>query len=664
VIAVLGIVYLLLVIGTLTVLPGVVRRHNPVDDDDDRSSTGSMARPVLSTVARIQRDMNRGQAARVRAHDSAVRQAERAHAAAVRESERARRAYERAQIADEKERARLYAESRAADVAADNEALEQRIAELSTVLAAGLEVDSYVDLATLKRPAVMPTWQHGHLERVEPAPDPSRFTVEAPSGMGKLFGGKAHQARVEAANAAYAQARAEHAQRESSRTAALAQAQSGFETARSTALAEQRRQHNEIDAFTADLDAGEQEAILTVFELALQGSALPDGFPTEHRLAYVRPSRQLVVEFELPPVDVVPTIKMYRYVKSTDEVTSTARPATQIRALYSSMLAQLTLRVMAEMFGADRGRFVDSIVVNAMLHALDPRTGQPVHPCLITVRTTRELFAGLDLANVDAAACLRHLSASVSRSPAELEPVRPVLEFSMVDERFVDQEDVLSGLDSRPNLMELTPTEFESLISNLFSKMGLDTRQTRPSRDGGVDCVAFDQRAILGGKVVIQAKRYKNTVGVSAVRDLYGTVMNEGASKGILVTTSGYGRASVEFANGKPLELLDGANLLSLLADHAGIQAKIVAPESWQDPREDSPDTGAWNTPARAATAAAPAPSPAASVARTPVAPLVVAGNECTPTDGRPRCTNAACTHHGEPIDGRQCPHCFHYIRS
>ena len=54
----------------------------------------------------------------------------------------------------------------------------------------------------------------------------------------------------------------------------------------------------------------------------------------------------------------------------------------------------------------------------------------------------------------------------------------------------------------------------------------------------------YDPRPVLGGKVVIQAKRYKNTVGVSAVRDLFGTMHNEGATKGILVTTSGYGKAS------------------------------------------------------------------------------------------------------------------------
>jgi restriction system protein len=129
--------------------------------------------------------------------------------------------------------------------------------------------------------------------------------------------------------------------------------------------------------------------------------------------------------------------------------------------------------------------------------------------------------------------------------------------------------------------MELSPSEFESLITNLFAQMGLETKLTQPSRDGGVDCVAFDSRPVLGGKVVIQAKRYKNTVGVSAVRDLFGTLHNEGASKGILVTTSGFGKATYEFANGKP------SNLLYLLKEYGDVEAKIEMPPDWVDPRSD-----------------------------------------------------------------------------
>jgi hypothetical protein len=58
---------------------------------------------------------------------------------------------------------------------------------------------------------------------------------------------------------------------------------------------------------------------------------------------------------------------------------------------------------------------------------------------------------------------------------------------------------------------------------------------------------------------------------------------NEGASKGILVTTGGLGKASCEFADGKPLELLSGSNLLYLLAQNTGIEAKIEMPEGRKD---------------------------------------------------------------------------------
>jgi restriction system protein len=245
--------------------------------------------------------------------------------------------------------------------------------------------------------------------------------------------------------------------------------------------------------------------------------------------------------YDLPSFEVVPEVASSKYVKAKDEVRETMRPPAQRKALYSSVVAQVTLRTLYELFTADRMKHVDIIVFNSYVTSTDKGTGRSVRTCLITVRTSRDTFTQLNLSKVDPLACLNVLNASISKNPTELAPVRPVLEFNMVDSRFIEETDILSSLDQRPNLMDLTSSEFESLITNLFRKMGLETRLTQASRDGGVDCVAFDPRPIFGGKVVIQAKRYKNTVGVSAVRDLYGTMQNEGASKGILVTISGLG---------------------------------------------------------------------------------------------------------------------------
>ena len=70
-------------------------------------------------------------------------------------------------------------------------------------------------------------------------------------------------------------------------------------------------------------------------------------------------------------------------------------------------------------------------------------------------------------------------------------------------------------------------------------------------------------------------------MGVDSVRDLYGTVLNEGAIKGILITTSQYGPDAYEFARDKPLTLLDGSNLLHLLESH-GYKARIDLREAKQ----------------------------------------------------------------------------------
>jgi restriction system protein len=468
-----------------------------------------------------------------------------------------------------------------------NSELEATVGALQGLLVAALNAGDLVSFSALKQLALVPPWGHADLERVETAPVFEEFMPSAPTGLLKVFGSREYEKAVAEGRARYDQAIEEHRSREEQRSIALARARTEWQVAAVLRQVEAKKQHAEIDAFEADYRCGDVRAVGLYCRMVLEASKYPAGFPQQFKLVYVPESRQVVVEYELPTVDVVPTVRAYKYVERSDTISESARPAAQIKALYASAAAQVTLRTMYELISSDRGGHIDTVVFNGVVDATDPGTGRRVRPCLVTLRTTRGVFRELDLAHVEPLACLKYLSAGVSKSPGELVPVRPVLEFSMVDARFVAESDVLSELDQRPNLMELTFLEFEALIQNLFTKMGLEARQTRPSRDGGVDCVAWDPRPIFGGKVVIQAKRYKNTVGVSAVRDLFGTLHNEGANKGILVTTSGYGQASFEFARNKPIELIDGANLLYVLAEHANIEAKIVAPADWKDPAAD-----------------------------------------------------------------------------
>ena len=475
--------------------------------------------------------------------------------------------------------------NRAAATEDKNQELAKRIETLDSLLVESLRLGRRVTFESLKRLLNIPTFDPRGLDKPVPPPDRATFLPQKPGFIARLFGAMKHYEKALASgDNAYATAVTEHKAAEERRAEDLEGRRSDYNRRCEDIKRKNAQQHELIEKFADGFAKCELEAVNRFYATALDRDELPEGFPMEHRAAFVAESRQLVVERDLPTIDVIPTIAKYRYVKSKDRIEESHRPAGQIKVQYAAIVANLALRTLDTLVRATQAKTVESIVLSCFVDSIDPATGHDIRPCLLTVRVDVASFRVIDLTKVDSVACLRALSAQVSPSPHELRPVRPIVNFNMVDPRFIQSTDVMSTLDSRPNLADLSPGEFEALITNLFTKMGLETKLTQASRDGGVDCVAWDMRPIVGGKVIVQAKRYKHTVGVSAVRDLYGTVMNEGAAKGILVTTSGYGKSAFQFANNKPLELVEGPQLLYLLEEHAGVRAKIEFPDDWIDP--------------------------------------------------------------------------------
>jgi restriction system protein len=535
-------------------------------------------RGFTRTLIQIQREAEREARARAAAETRTAREAERAH-----------RAYERALAAEEKERKQLYQQARAAGVALQNQELEERMARLRLLLADTLQVDDVLDFEALKDAAPLPTFNPGPLAHPTPMPTPASFQPQPLTWLqAKVPGAKAkYQAAWKQGERAYDEAVAAWHQAEAQRTSRLQAAQAEHERAVADAQARLDRQHAEVEAFRAAFLAGEREAVLEYFHLVLERSSYPDDFPQQFKLAYIPHNQELVVEYELPGYDIVPTVRAYTYVQRSDSVNESKRPEKERRELYESVVSQVAVRTLHELFEADTPRHLESIVLNGYVNTVNAATGRAEQPYLVTVRAFRDRFLDRDFARLNPRTCLQDLSARVSTRPDELKGVPPVLKISEVDDRFIEEADVLSSLDPRQNLMELRHQEFEALIMNLFAKMGLTTHLTRSSNDRGVDGVAIDSNPITGGKVVVQAKRYKGLVEASAVRDLYGTMVSEGASNGILVTTSWFGAKAREWAEDKPLKLWDGTHLIYLLQEYCGVEAKIVPPEHWKDPKPD-----------------------------------------------------------------------------
>jgi len=364
----------------------------------------------------------------------------------------------------------------------------------------------------------------------------------------------------------------------------LAQARADAEAA---FLQQQREANERIDLIKAEWEAGTPEGVAEHARLVLQRSEYRDLIEKEVEVAFVPDEALIAVDFRLPLLEDLPLIKTIRYVKSTGETRETPLAQKDQRALYDSVCYQICLRTIHELFEADTPGHVKKVAFNGVIHFTDKATGHPTKATILSVVTDREAFENIDLRNVDPKACFKSLKGVSAASLVGMTPVQPIVKLDKDDRRFVEGRAVLED-EIATNLAAMDWEEFEHLVRELFQRefmeRGGDVKVTQSTRDGGVDAVAFDPDPITGGKIVIQAKRYTNTVGVAAVRDLYGTTMNEGASKGILVTTSDYGSDAHKFASDKPITLLSGSHLLHLLEKH-GIKAKIDLTEAKRELR-------------------------------------------------------------------------------
>jgi hypothetical protein len=174
--------------------------------------------------------------------------------------------------------------------------------------------------------------------------------------------------------------------------------------------------------------AGDPAGFAAHVESVLAAMPLPRCINPKAKVAHSPDSRQLVVEYELPTVDVVPKATSYRYDESQEIVVEATRPEPQVKALYASTIAQLTLLSLAAIAELDSERHIDVVLFNGVVDALDPQSGQSIRPCLIAVRVTRDAFAEINLEDSDPIDCLERLSAVMSQSPAEFVPVQPLLE--------------------------------------------------------------------------------------------------------------------------------------------------------------------------------------------------------------------------------------------
>lgn len=126
--------------------------------------------------------------------------------------------------------------------------------------------------------------------------------------------------------------------------------------------------------------------------------------------------------------------------------------------------------------------------------------------------------------------------------------------------------------DTLQKIQQLTPNQFEDFIADLFRRLGYSTETVGGSGDGGVDVIAVKD----GVKSYIQCKKFiSQQVSVGAMRDFYGAITDRlSDGKAFFVTTNIFTLDAEKFAEGKPIELIDGKKLMEYVR-MAGLESTI-----------------------------------------------------------------------------------------
>lgn len=284
-----------------------------------------------------------------------------------------------------------------------------------------------------------------------------------------------------------------------------------------------------------------------------------------------------VLDLDLPPLDVVPALSGYRLALDGSTEPVTRAPADRASD-YLRLAARLALRALQAADAVDTDGILAGVVLNGWLRLPG---ADPV--CLLSVDADRDALARTRLlAEPDAAVAadpddepaqgiysdaehdeslvrLRQLSAVVSPDPYGPVPVTPV---------------GTAGA-AVPSVAELSPIEFAHLVRELLTRGGLGAWSVRLRGPAGLVATAEGaQHSALPGRWVVWASRNAEPVAAEELRTLAEAVGEEGAERGLRLTTGRFGEAALDLAaeeHYRRIHLIDGGGVQELSRTHLGL---------------------------------------------------------------------------------------------
>ncbi|MER7583029.1 restriction endonuclease [Kitasatospora sp. NPDC097691] len=322
----------------------------------------------------------------------------------------------------------------------------------------------------------------------------------------------------------------------------------------------------------------EPAAVESLLERALAAAeTATQDLPAPCRAVFRPLTRTAVLDLDLPPLDLVPSLAGYRLAPDGD-IVPVPRPPADRATDYLRLVARLALRALQAADAVDTDEILAGVVLNGWLR--EPDAAEPL--CLVSVDADRDALARTrllppgtpyedrddegvyaDAEQDEALVRLRQLGAAVTPDPYDRSGVRPAARAGA----------------TVPAAPDLSANEFAQLVRDLLTRGGIAEWSVRLRGPAGL--VATGEGApgsALPGRWVVWASRGPEPVAAEELVTLAEAVDEESAERGLRLTTGRFSDEALDLAAAdghRHIHLVDGDGVRELARTHLGLPLAV-----------------------------------------------------------------------------------------
>lgn len=176
----------------------------------------------------------------------------------------------------------------------------------------------------------------------------------------------------------------------------------------------EKEQTAQVEANTRLYQAKHPKTVIRYCGIILERSQYPPDFPRSQILDYSADEQRLTIDFELPPISILPHVGEVKYNRLRGTFDEIRVSDIWLKETYEDLVVQVVLRTLHELFESDVIGALSTVLFRGHTQTIDKSGREKPDPIALSVEASKTEFVQINLAQVDALACFKRMKGVLS----------------------------------------------------------------------------------------------------------------------------------------------------------------------------------------------------------------------------------------------------------